>query len=206
MDDLRDVWFFDRFAPYYDRLMADPDTAAIRAGLAEAGRPVERVLDLAGGTGRVLPGLGLEDPVILDASRPMLAAGRDSGYATVQGDAAALPIADDAVDAILLVDALHLMSAVDEVFAEAARVLRPGGVLVVREIDPATLKGRAMETIEHLIGFRSTFLSPGAVTTRMAAAGFDARVPGAEWKYTAAGVLPEHDRAVGDQPDENAND
>lgn len=196
MDDLHDVWFFDRFAPYYDRLMADPDTEALRAGLAEAERDVDLVVDVAGGTGRVLPGLGLDDPLVVDASRPMLAAARESEHSTVQGDAASLPVRDDAVDAVLVVDALHLMSAVDEVFAESARVLGPGGVLVVEEIDPSTLKGRLLRTLEHVVGFRSTFLTPGETATRMDAAGFDARVPRPGWKYVVAGVLP----------DENAND
>lgn len=190
MDELRDVWFFDRFAPYYDRLMDEPDSDAIFAGLDEAERPVERVLDVAGGTGRALPGLGLDDPVIVDASRPMLAEARGNGYAGVQGDAAALPVADDAADAVLVVDALHLMDAVDEVFAEAARVLRPGGVLVVREMDPSTLKGRAVRTVERLLGFHSTLFTPDETVARMEAAGLDARVPRSEWTYTAAGVSP----------------
>jgi demethylmenaquinone methyltransferase/2-methoxy-6-polyprenyl-1,4-benzoquinol methylase len=190
MDDLRDVWFFDRFAPYYDRLMAEADSEAIRAGLGEAERDVERVLDLAGGTGRALPGLRLRDPIVLDASRPMLAAARESGYESVQGTATRLPLADDSFDAIVFVDALHLIGAVDEVLAEAERVLGPGGVLVVREIDPSTFKGRTLRTVEHVLGFHSTFLTPGEVSARLEAAGFDARVPWSEWKYTAAGVLP----------------
>lgn len=190
MDELRDVWFFDRFAPYYDRLMDEPDSEAILSGLDEAERPVERVLDVAGGTGRALPGLGLDDPVIVDASRPMLAEARGNGYAAVQGDAAALPVADDAVDAVLVVDALHLLSAVEETFAEAARVLRPGGVLVIREMDPSTLKGRAVRAIENAIGFHSTLLAPEEVSAQMEAAGLTPSVPRSDWTYTAAGVVP----------------
>jgi ubiquinone/menaquinone biosynthesis C-methylase UbiE len=190
MDDSRDVWFFDRFAPLYDRLMAAPDVAAIHAGLGAAERDVEDVVDVAGGTGRGLHGLEFPDAVVLDASRPMLGEAATTGFRPVQGAAGRLPLPDDAVDAVTVVDALHMLQDVDGVLAEAARVLRPGGVLVVREIDPETSKGRALRAVEHTLGFTSTFLTPAEVETRMSAAGLDPSVPHPEWKYTAAGVAP----------------
>lgn len=190
MDDSRDVWFFDRFAPLYDRLMAAPDVEAIQSGLAAAERDVEDVVDVAGGTGRGLHGLEFPDAMVVDASRPMLAEAVDSGFRPAQGAAGRLPLAEDAVDAVTVVDALHMLRDVDAVLAEAVRVLRPGGVLVVREIDPETGKGRALRAVEHTLGFTSTFLTPAEVETRMAAAGLNSSVPHPEWKYTAAGVLP----------------
>ncbi|ERH11935.1 MAG: hypothetical protein J07HB67_00946, partial [halophilic archaeon J07HB67] len=47
-----DVRFFDRVAGLYDLVVPSASPADLRAGLRFADRPVERVVDAAGGTGR----------------------------------------------------------------------------------------------------------------------------------------------------------
>ncbi|WP_411543852.1 methyltransferase domain-containing protein [Kitasatospora sp. DSM 101779] len=47
----------------------------------------------------------------------------------VRGDAARLPLAPGRADAVVLVRLLHLLPDAEPVLAEAARVLRPGGVV-----------------------------------------------------------------------------
>ena len=188
MDELRDVWFFDRFAPFYDRLMGEADAEALETGLALADRDLQRVVDVGGGTGRGIRAVDTADSVVLDASRPMLTEARENGFPVLQGDATELPFGDETVDAVLIVDALHHMDPVEKVLAETERVLRPGGVLVVREVDPSALRGRAMSAIEHVIGFHSTFFTPEELTTRLEAAGFEPAVPVTDWNYTVAGV------------------
>src|SRR5262249_3224066 len=49
----------------------------------------------------------------------------------IEGDAAALPFADAAVDAVTMLDVLEHIPEPEEVLAEARRVLRPGGVLIL---------------------------------------------------------------------------
>lgn len=49
----------------------------------------------------------------------------------IDADAAALPVADDSVDAVLLLDVIEHLDAPEQALAEAHRVLRPGGALVV---------------------------------------------------------------------------
>jgi SAM-dependent methyltransferase len=49
----------------------------------------------------------------------------------IEGDAAALPIRDRCADAVLLLDVLEHLAEPDRAIAEAHRVLRPGGVLIV---------------------------------------------------------------------------
>ena len=188
MDELRDIWFFDRFAPFYDRLMVEADAEALEAGLALADRDLRRVVDVGGGTGRGVRTLDAAESVVLDASRPMLAEARENGFPALQADATEVPLGDETVDAVLIVDALHHMDPVEAVLAEAERVLRPGGVLVIREVDPSALRGRAMSAIEHVIGFHSTFFTPEELSTRLEAAGFEPAVPVDDWSYTAAGV------------------
>jgi SAM-dependent methyltransferase len=49
----------------------------------------------------------------------------------LEGDAAALPVGDGTADAVLLLDVLEHLAEPDRALAEAHRVLRPGGVLVL---------------------------------------------------------------------------
>ena len=127
---LGDVSPFHRFARLYDLGMWRADRVTLEAGLAVADRPIERVLDVGGGTGR--------------ASRAL------SGYERV------------------VVDALHHMADPERVFAAARRVLRSGGVLLIREFDPTTLRGRGLVAAEHLVGFDSGFRAPETLRDRLA--------------------------------------
>ncbi|MFB6080782.1 MAG: class I SAM-dependent methyltransferase [Haloferacaceae archaeon] len=182
-----DVRFFDRVAPLYDRALPWARTGPLRAGLASADRDVERLLDVAGGAGRASRSLDVPDPVVVDAAAGMCRRARARDLAAVRGDAAALPVADGAVDAVLIVDALHHLPDRRGALAEAGRVLRPGGVLVVREFDPATLAGRALVAAERLVGFDSTFVGPDALVSLVADAGLHARVLDRGFGYTVVG-------------------
>ncbi|MFB6256558.1 MAG: class I SAM-dependent methyltransferase [Haloplanus sp.] len=162
-----DVRFFDRVARLYDRFAPATDSEPIWGGLARADRPVERVLDLAGGTGRAARAVATPvgrirspETFVVDASRAMVdhAAGR--GTPVVRGDAGRLPLRNGIVDAVVVLDALHHLPEQDTALAEAARVLRSGGVLVIREFDPRTLRGRALVAAERAVGFQSTFRGP----------------------------------------------
>ena len=96
------------------------------------------VLDIATGTGRLRRALRLAESdarvVGLDHSRPMLLEGArvaaDGSRPLIQADARSLPIASGAVDAVACLEALEFMPSMPAAFAEMARVLRPGGLLV----------------------------------------------------------------------------
>ncbi|WP_440008548.1 class I SAM-dependent methyltransferase [Halomicrococcus sp. SG-WS-1] len=183
-----DVAIFDRFARFYDYLTPDADADLLAEGLAQAERPVERVVDLAGGTGRAVRAIDAPERIVLDASLEMLRQARKNGLDCVQGDAARLPLADESVDALVISDALHHVGDVDGALAEAARVLRPDGVLVVREYNPATLRGRLLVRGEHAVGFDSSFLTPDDLARRLHDAGLTPRVRNRGFDYTAAGI------------------
>jgi ubiquinone/menaquinone biosynthesis C-methylase UbiE len=186
-----DLWFFDRVAPLYDRLMWRADPAPLERALATADRPVERVLDLAGGPGRVLDALDLPASVLVDASRPMLAGAAGKGHAAVLGDAGRLPLADASVDAVLVVDALHHLPDRPAALAEAARVLRPGGVLVVREFDPGTVRGGAIALGERAARMDSSFWRAEHCAEAVTEAGLDGEVLEPGWTYTVVGTHPD---------------
>ncbi|MFC7080897.1 class I SAM-dependent methyltransferase [Halorussus caseinilyticus] len=112
---------------------------------------------------------------------------RRNGSEAVRADAARLPFADASADAVFVVDALHHFGDPERAVEEAVRVLRPGGVLVVREFDPTTLVGRLVEAGEHLYGFDSTFFPPEHLARQVADAGLDAKYRTEGPTYTVVG-------------------
>jgi len=93
------------------------------------------VLDLACGTGdlsNVLEDNGLR-AVGLDLSFGMLEASR-SNAPDVLGDAAAIPLWDSSVDGVVCGFALRNFTELPPVFAEIARVVRPGGRIALLEV------------------------------------------------------------------------
>lgn len=184
-----DVSAFDRFATAYDLVMPPARVGKLRAGLAVAERDVARVVDIGGGSGRGIRRLDVPERIVVDAAPGMLRRARDRGLATVAGDAARLPLCPNSADAAVIVDALHHMHDVDAVFRAAASVVRPGGVLVVREFDPTTLLGRFLVASEHLVGFESEFYTPDELVARLADAGLTGSVVERGFGYTVAGVV-----------------
>src|SRR6056297_623516 len=134
---LGDVGFFDRVAPLYDRVMPPANGAALAAGLAHATRPIDRLLDVGGGSGRAAAALTGPEITVVDASLVMLARARNHrDRAAVAGDAGRLPFRDGSVDAATIVDAFHHLPDQAAAIEEVARVIAPGGALVIREFDP----------------------------------------------------------------------
>lgn len=102
--------------------------------------PLGALLDIGTGTGRMLELFAAEaDGAIgVDRSSEMLRLARVkldaagvSGASLRQGDMYALPMPDRSVDSILLHQVLHYAQTPGTAIAEAARVLRPGGRLLV---------------------------------------------------------------------------
>ena len=203
-----DVRFFDRLAPIYDLVMPAADRAALTAGLARVEGPLDHLLDLGGGSGRATIAVDVPKRTVVDVSRPMLrraysrqpgetgrrlgrpAEGVAGPLGAVQGDARGLPLADDAVDAAIVVDAFHHMPDHRAVIAEAARVIRPGGAFVVREFDPSHPLGWGLVRAEHAIGMQSTFRTPEELADLLADAGFDVSLLDGGFQYTVVGSVP----------------
>jgi len=107
-----------------------------------------RVLDLGCGTGRLATlarQLGARHAVGVDRSAAMLAEARQSAVERVQwttADAPALPFADGAFDVVMSGLMMGHVADFAGAMAEAARVLRSGGVLLISDFHPfATLRG-----------------------------------------------------------------
>ncbi|MFD3332027.1 class I SAM-dependent methyltransferase [Streptomyces sp. NPDC058700] len=126
---------YEAEAAHYDRTRGGVPraVAAAEAVLRLVPPGARALLDLACGTGLVTerltrPGLRVHGA---DAAHAMLrvAAARVPGR-VVRADARRLPLPDASLDAVCAVWLLHLVPFTAEIVAEAARVLRPGGVLI----------------------------------------------------------------------------
>ncbi|GAB6880699.1 class I SAM-dependent methyltransferase [Halorubrum gandharaense] len=191
MHGVGDVQFFNRLAPLYDLVMPPADGERLAAGLEHAERPIEMLLDIGGGSGRAAASLTGPERVVVDISSGMLRRARhERGLAALAGDAGRLPVRDEAADALLIVDALHHLPDREGALREAARVLAPGGALVVAEFDPEHPLGRALELAEHAIGMQSAFLTPDRLADAMADAGLRPVVVDRGFTYVVAGVKP----------------
>ena len=108
------------------------------------GRALGHLLDVGTGTGRMAEIFAptAQRITALDRSPEMLRIARaklsDQAVPVdlVQGDFLALPIADAGVDSVVIHQALHFAHEPERVIAEAARVLRDGGHLLVADFAP----------------------------------------------------------------------
>jgi arsenite methyltransferase len=143
--------FDDRLAAQLETLYRTRDVLRRRrlVGQALAAAPGERVLDVGCGPGfylaELLERVGPTGSVTgVDASPQTLALARrrTQGHdnLTLQlGDATALPVADASFDAALSVQVLEYVADADAALRQLHRVLRPGGRLVVWDIDWSTV-------------------------------------------------------------------
>lgn len=110
-----------------------------------APRPNQQLLDVAGGTGdvafRFLKRAIGSSATVLDMTESMLISGRQRAEADdlvtrldwVVGDAMALPFADNTFDVYTISFGIRNVTRIPDALAEAYRVLRPGGRLMVLE-------------------------------------------------------------------------
>jgi ubiquinone/menaquinone biosynthesis C-methylase UbiE len=139
---------FHRDGADWDEARAlDLPAAKIEAAIADALRaPLGRLLDIGTGTGRLLELLAdrADSALGLDASREMLALARarlaerglGSRCSVRQADMYRLPLADAAFDTVAMQMVLHYAEDPAAALAEAARVLAPGGRILIVDLAP----------------------------------------------------------------------
>jgi ubiquinone/menaquinone biosynthesis C-methylase UbiE/DNA-binding transcriptional ArsR family regulator len=160
----------DAAASYFSRVAADWDSLRAlhyaedkieKAVLDAAGPgPFDLVVDFGTGTGRMLALFADKAKRVegIDLSHQMLTVARtklqEAGAANASvrhGDATASPYAESSASLVIIHQVLHFLDDPARALNEAARVLKPGGRLVVVEFAPHTLEHlRAEHAHRHL--------------------------------------------------------
>ena len=159
--------YFKANAPEWERIRAlhapekDVEAAIVKSMTA---RPIQNLLDAGTGTGRMLELLApyARRAVGVDVSPEMLAIARDrllrGDFKNTQvrlADTYRLPFAGgaDAFDAVLFHQVLHYLDDPGAAVAEAARVMAPGGRLLIADLAPHALEFLREDYAHRRLGF-----------------------------------------------------
>ena len=157
--------YFERIAPQWDRIRSlyVCETAVEAAILKAAGDgPFERVVDLGTGSGRMLTLLGRKAKMSLglDLSQNMLNIARANvtraGLDKVElrhGDIFSTRLPERSADLVLVHQVLHYLADPAAAVAEAARLVMPGGRLLIVDFAPHALEHLREEHQHRRLGF-----------------------------------------------------
>jgi len=130
---------YDAHVDWYDEFASTGSFVELREHAVTLLGPASgRCLDLGCGTGLALPLLEAAgwETIGVEVSEPQLARARRRGATVLQADAHALPFDDGSYDAVVSILTHTDFDDLRAVFAEVARVLRPGGVFVYAGVHP----------------------------------------------------------------------
>ncbi len=124
--------------------------------------PARDLIDIGTGTGRIVEVLGprVEHAVGVDLSQDMLMVARANldrarlrNCLVRQGDMYQLPVPSASFDAAVIHQVLHFAESPGAVIGEAARVLRPGGKLIVADFEAHDLEFLREDHLHRWLGF-----------------------------------------------------
>ncbi|MDP2764221.1 MAG: metalloregulator ArsR/SmtB family transcription factor, partial [Brevundimonas sp.] len=178
--------YFERVAPQWDRIRSlYVSESAVEAAISRAAGegPFERVVDLGTGSGRMLTLLGRKAKmsVGLDLSQNMLNIARANvtkagldGVELRHGDIFATRLPQQSADLVMVHQVLHYLTDPAAAVAEAARLVMPGGRLLIIDFAPHQLEQLREEHQHRRLGFddaemrrwlAGSGLTAGAATT-----------------------------------------
>jgi ubiquinone/menaquinone biosynthesis C-methylase UbiE len=164
---------FDTVAPIYDLVMPQRRPTEF-LGLLNA-TTTDTILEVGAGTGRIARFYAdqAESCVLLDPSTRMLerAQGKVPRARHVVGHVEAMEFADASFAKVISFDSLHHWRDQAQGLREVRRVLQPGGLFVVVEVDPSTFWGHKVTLFEKALRMKSRFHAPDDLAGMLASAG-----------------------------------
>jgi len=157
--------YFEAHAARWDQIRGchAPEEAVETAMLSALGPgPFDLLIDLGTGTGRILELFAdrARRSVGFDINREMLAHARArlaaSGVHNAQlrlGDILGLPLTDGAADAVVIHQVLHFLDEPAKAVAEATRLLKPGGRLLIVDFAPHAIEAMRDDYAHRRLGF-----------------------------------------------------
>jgi len=127
--------------------------------------PFRLLVDLGTGTGRMLEllskryerAIGFDiNPTMLDYARGKIDASGLPAASVRHGDLYDIPLADGAADAIIMHQVLHFMTEPAHAISEAARILAPGGRLIIVDFAPHGMEFLREASAHERLGFSSS--------------------------------------------------
>ncbi len=173
--DVARAYFSENAAQWHCIRSLYVDEREVEAALVEIIATVDPrdLLDIGTGTGRILEILAprVERALGIDQSREMLAvarvnlerAGLESGLVRL-GDMYQLALPDASFDAVVVHQVLHYSDRPAAVIAEAARVLRPNGTLMLVDFAPHALEFLRDEQAHRRLGFADSEVAEWCAT------------------------------------------
>jgi ubiquinone/menaquinone biosynthesis C-methylase UbiE len=164
------TWSAPLFGFFGDR-WSDETIAEIVVRIRECCGTSGSLLDVGGGTGALAARLADATDAtvtVLDATPEMLRYVPDhERIMSVVGSADKIPFADDTFDACICSDAFHHFPHPDLAAGEMARVVRPGGGVLILDFDPSRLLMKPLVFAERVMREPATFHTPHELTKLM---------------------------------------
>jgi ubiquinone/menaquinone biosynthesis C-methylase UbiE len=200
--------YFREHAAEWDKIrkLHVADTA-VEAAICDAldGRQFRSLLDVGTGTGRMLEIFGphIERGLGIDLSLDMLLIARDRleraglRHCSVrQGDIYDLPLGDDSFDAVIIHQVLHFLDDGGRAVVEAARVLRPGGSLLVVDFAPHELEFLREQYAHRRLGFAAEIVNQWLTAAGLEPVMHKSLPPGRDGKIAVSLWLARDNRAL----------
>ncbi|WP_421790836.1 ArsR/SmtB family transcription factor [Hyphobacterium sp.] len=157
--------YFKRAAEDWDKIRAlhlsEDDVEAAMRDAAGSG-PFDLMIDVGVGTGRILEvfadrvkeGVGVDiNHAMLNVARLNLERAGLSEASVRKADVSALPFENEVADLVTVHQVLHYLDDPAIAIAECARVLKPGGVLLIADFAPHQLEFLKTEHAHRQLGF-----------------------------------------------------
>ncbi|MDP6805856.1 MAG: metalloregulator ArsR/SmtB family transcription factor [Rhodospirillales bacterium] len=171
--------YFSKIARQWDALSAlhidESEVEGVLRGMLSNGT-VRDLLDVGTGTGRMLQLLGPQvdraagidlSPEMLAVARANLETSKLTNCLLRKADMHNLPFAPGSFDAVTIHQVLHFADHPEHVIAEAARVLRPDGRVVVVDFAPHELEYLRTEHEHRRLGFDDAEVAEWFATARL---------------------------------------